>query len=173
MRSLSSVEVLVFFCCVFRFVLQEKCKAPFDKVTEGILFLVRHLLLTLSRNRPRCAVCRCAVFDSAVVISGKPCRSVLQAKRIGTTSSSYSTVIGISACIQEVSHIFTVGKTRQCLVRDIQYIIHVVSIVCKITISNQITHSCLSGSSPLSLIFFSSPVLPPLSTCLSCHSAHR
>lgn len=89
---------------------RKSARPPFDKVTEGILFLVRHLLLTLSRNRPRCAACWCAVFDSAVVISGKLCCSVLQAKQFGTTSSSYVTVIGIGVCIQEMSHIFTVGE---------------------------------------------------------------
>lgn len=87
---------------------RKSARPPFDKVTEGILFLVRHLLLTLSRNRPRCAACRRAVFDSAVVISGKPCCSVLQAKHFATTCSSYFTVIGIGVCVWRVSHIFTV-----------------------------------------------------------------
>lgn len=46
------------FCVfvVFSFLCFRKSARPlFDKATEGILFLVRHLLLTLSRNRPRCA----------------------------------------------------------------------------------------------------------------------
>lgn len=74
---------MFFFLC-FR----KSARPPFDKVTEGILFLVKHLLLTLSRNRPRCAACLCAAFDSEVVISGKPCCSVLQAKPCDTTPSS-------------------------------------------------------------------------------------
>ena len=94
---------------------RKSARPPFDKVTEGILFLVRHLLLTLSRNRPRYTVCWCALFDSAVVISGKPCCSVLQAKQFGTTSSSYLTVIGRDMCIQEASHVFTVPKKTAML----------------------------------------------------------
>lgn len=87
-RSVSSVEVFVFLLCFPFLCFRKSARPPFDKVTEGILFLVRHLLLTLSRNRPRCTACRCVVFDSAVVISGKPCCSVLQAKQFGTTYSS-------------------------------------------------------------------------------------
>lgn len=52
-RSVLSLQVLVFLLC-FPFLCFRKSARPlFDKVTEGILFLVRHLLLTLSRNRPR------------------------------------------------------------------------------------------------------------------------
>lgn len=48
-RSFCVFVVFSFLC--FR----KSARPPFDKATEGILFLVRHLLLTLSRNRPRCA----------------------------------------------------------------------------------------------------------------------
>lgn len=70
MRSVSSVEVSVLFV-VFSLLSFRKSDRPlFDKVTEGILFLVGHLLLTLSRNRPRYAAHRCASFQPAAVICG-------------------------------------------------------------------------------------------------------
>lgn len=107
MRSVSSMEVFVFV--VFSFLcFRKSARPPFDKVTEGILFLVRHLLLTLSRNRPRYAMRSCSAFDSAIVISRKPRCSDLQVKQFDTTLSLCLTVIGAGLCIQKVAHIYPV-----------------------------------------------------------------
>lgn len=91
-RSFCVFVVFSFLC--FR----KSARPPFDKATEGILFLVSHLLLTLSRNRPRCAV-----FDCALVVSGREsCCSVLQAKHFAAIPCSRLTLIAgcVRACVR-------------------------------------------------------------------------
>lgn len=69
-RSVSSVEVFCFPSCL-RFCALGKVPSPcLIKVIERVLLLVKHLLLTLNGNRPRCAG-EFALSDGAVVISGK------------------------------------------------------------------------------------------------------
>lgn len=63
----------VFFVVFSLLSFRKSARPLFDKVTEGILFLVGHLLLTLSRNRTRYAAHRSASFKPAAVISRKKC----------------------------------------------------------------------------------------------------